>query len=114
MLNHYSSQNLRPLDDEQLRAVAPSVFASQAWNGVSEKYSFLPTSAVVSRMRENRRPITRNNNGPGVPGRAAENSTSAAHPPGANSAEKIAWFFSRVGPQMSNPSSYPGLHENKK
>jgi hypothetical protein len=53
MLNHHSSQSLRPLDDEQLRAVAPSVFASQAWNGVSEKYSFLPTSAVVSRMREN-------------------------------------------------------------
>jgi hypothetical protein len=53
MLNNHSSQNLRPLDDEQLRAVAPSVFASQAWDGVSEKYSFLPTSAVVSRMREN-------------------------------------------------------------
>lgn len=53
MLNNHSSQNLRPLDDEQLRAFAPSVFASQAWNGVSEKYSFLPTSAVVSRMREN-------------------------------------------------------------
>jgi hypothetical protein len=53
MLNHHSSQNLRPLDNDQLRAVAPSVFASQAWNGVSEKYSFLPTSAVVLRMREN-------------------------------------------------------------
>ena len=53
MLNNYSSQNLRPLDDDRLRAIAPSVFASQAWNGVSEKYSFLPTSAVVSRMREN-------------------------------------------------------------
>jgi hypothetical protein len=54
MLNRNSSwQNLRPLDDEQIRVVAPSVFASQAWNGVSEKYSFLPTSTVVSRMREN-------------------------------------------------------------
>lgn len=52
MLNNYSSQKLRPLDDDQLRTLAPSVFASQAWDGVSEKYSFLPTSAVVSRMRE--------------------------------------------------------------
>lgn len=53
MLSNHSSQKLQPLDDEQIRAHAPSVFASQAWDGVSEKYSFLPTAAVVSRMREN-------------------------------------------------------------
>ena len=52
MLNNYSSQKLQPLNDDQIRAVAPSVFATGAWDGVSEKYSFLPTSTVVSRMRE--------------------------------------------------------------
>jgi len=53
MLNRHSSQNLRPLDDGELRNAAPSIFAAQAWNGVSDKYSFLPTSVVVSKMREN-------------------------------------------------------------
>jgi Domain of unknown function (DUF932) len=53
MLNHTSWQNLRPLNDEQLRAAAPSVFAAEAWSGVSEKYSFVPTSAVVAGMRNN-------------------------------------------------------------
>ncbi|HEV2327626.1 MAG TPA: DUF932 domain-containing protein [Verrucomicrobiae bacterium] len=53
MPSRYSSTNLRPLDDAALHAAAPSVFASAAWNGVSDKYSFLPTSEVVARMREN-------------------------------------------------------------
>jgi hypothetical protein len=53
MITRYSSQNLKPLDDSQLRALAPSVFASQAWDGVSSKYTFLPTSVIVERMRDN-------------------------------------------------------------
>lgn len=53
MISRYSSQNLRALDDEELQQRAPSIFASAAWDGVSDKYSFLPTSTVVARMREN-------------------------------------------------------------
>jgi hypothetical protein len=53
MISNYSSQKLHPLDDSQLRNLAPSVFASQAMDGVSGKYTFLPTSEIVSRMRTN-------------------------------------------------------------
>lgn len=35
---------------EQIRAHAPSVFATQAWGGTSEKYRFIPTSDVVLAM----------------------------------------------------------------
>jgi uncharacterized protein DUF932 len=36
-----------------MRRLAPSVFASQPIEGVSERYSFLPTSSILSGMREN-------------------------------------------------------------
>ena len=53
MLSNYSSQKLQPLTDDQIRELAPSVFASEAWSGVSDKYSFVPTATVVSGMRDN-------------------------------------------------------------
>ena len=37
---------------EQLKAQAPSVFAEKPWNGVSDKYVFLPTSEVVNSLME--------------------------------------------------------------
>ena len=45
-------QSRHELDDETLRRVAPSIFAGQAFSGVSSRYAFLPTAQVVSRMRE--------------------------------------------------------------
>ncbi len=45
-------QSRRELDDDTLRRVAPSIFAGQAIQDVSERYAFLPTAQVVSRMRE--------------------------------------------------------------
>jgi len=36
-----------------MRRFAPSVFASQPIEGVSERYSFLPTSSILNGMREN-------------------------------------------------------------
>jgi hypothetical protein len=41
-----------PLTDEQLRAWAPSVFATQPWSGMSDKYRFIPTIDVVNAMRK--------------------------------------------------------------
>jgi hypothetical protein len=41
------------ISDEQLNALAPSVFASQPIAGVSDRYSFLPTSSILNGMREN-------------------------------------------------------------
>ena len=40
------------LDRSQLQRIAPSVFAEQAWSGVSDKYTFLPTSAVVDALAQ--------------------------------------------------------------
>ena len=40
------------LTDEQIRHQAPSVFAAAPVAGVSERYTFLPTSQIVSRMRQ--------------------------------------------------------------
>src|SRR5437763_1988609 len=40
------------LPDDQLRALAPSVFAAQPIPGVSSRCSFVPTAQLVSRLRE--------------------------------------------------------------
>ena len=40
------------LADEQIRAVAPSVFAAAPLPGVSERYAFVPTAQIVSRLCE--------------------------------------------------------------
>src|SRR5258708_13335297 len=41
------------ISDDEMRRFAPSVFASQPSEGVSERYSFLPTSSILNGMREN-------------------------------------------------------------
>ncbi len=41
------------LSDEELRRCAPSIFATQPIDTVSDRYSFLPTSSVLNGMREN-------------------------------------------------------------
>ena len=48
---HRSSGAIRPLDNDVLRAYAPSIFAEQAMPGVSNSYSFLPTIHAVEAMR---------------------------------------------------------------
>ena len=40
------------LPDEQLRVLAPSIFAAQAMPSVSSRYAFVPTSQLVSRLRD--------------------------------------------------------------
>lgn len=44
--------NQSGLSDDQLRGVAPSIFADRPWHTASEKYAFIPTSAVVARLRQ--------------------------------------------------------------
>src|SRR5258707_8758650 len=41
------------ISDDEMRRFAPSVFASQPIEGVSERYSFLPTSSILNGMRAN-------------------------------------------------------------
>lgn len=40
------------LTDEQIKAQAPSVFATAPVAGVSDRYTFLPTAQIVNRMRQ--------------------------------------------------------------
>ncbi|HUD46523.1 MAG TPA: DUF932 domain-containing protein [Candidatus Baltobacteraceae bacterium] len=40
------------LNDDQIRAVAPSVFAASPLPDVSERYAFVPTTQIVSRLRQ--------------------------------------------------------------
>ena len=46
-----TKQNRVELTDESLATQAPSVFAVQAAGDVSDRYTFIPTSKIVSRMR---------------------------------------------------------------
>jgi hypothetical protein len=41
------------IPDEELLQLAPSIFASQPIEGVSDRYSFLPTSSILKGMQEN-------------------------------------------------------------
>jgi hypothetical protein len=47
------SRGVAALSDEELRRCAPSIFATQPIDTVSNRYSFLPTSSVLKGMREN-------------------------------------------------------------
>jgi len=50
--NSYRSIHSRfEMTDDQIRAMAPSVFAAAPAEGVSNRYTFLPTAQIVSRMR---------------------------------------------------------------
>lgn len=52
-LTRYNPQaNNHGLTDEAIRAAAPSVFATQPWDGVSDKYTFIPTFDVLAKMRD--------------------------------------------------------------
>jgi len=48
-LNTTSAKNI-PLTLEQVQHRAPSVFAESAWGGVSDRYTFIPTIAVVESL----------------------------------------------------------------
>jgi hypothetical protein len=56
-LNNNSTRPTVPgtvaISDDEMHRFAPSVFASQPIEGVSERYSFLPTSSILKGMREN-------------------------------------------------------------
>jgi hypothetical protein len=55
-LNNHSTRSTVPgtvaISDDEMRRFAPSAFASQPIEGVSERYSFLPTSSILNGMRE--------------------------------------------------------------
>ena len=48
-----NSRGAAALSDEELRRCAPSIFATQPIDTVSDRYSFLATSSILKGMREN-------------------------------------------------------------
>jgi hypothetical protein len=53
MFTTLTSSMRRPeLADEQIRAIAPSVFAASPLPDVSQRYAFVPTAQIVLRLRE--------------------------------------------------------------
>ena len=45
-----------PLSDDQIRSVAPSIFAETPHSSRSERYSYIPTVTVLDELRERRFP----------------------------------------------------------
>jgi hypothetical protein len=41
-----------PLSDDQIRRVAPSIFADAPHESRSERYSYIPTAAVLTELRK--------------------------------------------------------------
>lgn len=47
----YSQRGVRSMSDAEIMQAAPSVFATRPWGAMSDKYQFIPTSDVLSKMR---------------------------------------------------------------
>ena len=43
---------IKPLNNQELRAKAPSLFQNQPYSEVSDKYHFIPTINIVEQLRE--------------------------------------------------------------
>lgn len=48
-----SFKNLRAMTDEEIMRVAPSVFATECHESRSDRYSYIPTSAILDGLRDN-------------------------------------------------------------
>ncbi len=44
---------MQVLSNQQMQEIAPSIFAQQPWQKMSDKYRFIPTINVIDAMREN-------------------------------------------------------------
>lgn len=51
MRQHYFNNGKQVLTNEQIMQVAPSAFADRPYHAVSERYRFIPTSAVLARLQ---------------------------------------------------------------
>ncbi|WP_323586329.1 hypothetical protein [Aliarcobacter butzleri] len=46
------SKNIKPLTNEELISVAPSIFSENPIEGVSDKYAFVPTYKLLDTFRD--------------------------------------------------------------
>ena len=84
------------LSDKQLMAVAPSIFAKTPWEGVSQRYAFIPTIDSVNALRDSGF----------VPVRAAQSKCRVA---GKRDYTKHMIRFRSVADATAYPST-PGVH----
>lgn len=49
---NYRYYTAEPLTNDQLRTVAPSIFAERPWAEMSDRYTFIPTIRIVEEMRK--------------------------------------------------------------
>ena len=47
------SKNIKPLNNQELRTKAPTLFTQEPHSEVSEKYHFIPTIDVIEEIRAN-------------------------------------------------------------
>ena len=45
------SKTIKPLNNDELRIQAPSLFQDQPYHEVSDKYHFIPTIDIVEQLR---------------------------------------------------------------
>ena len=64
------TNRLTPMTNDQLRLAAPSIFATEPWHAMSDKYKFIPTIEVVENMRaEGFQPVSAVQSRTRVPGK---------------------------------------------
>lgn len=49
--NMTARYSIQALEDDAIRNLAPSIFATHPWAGMSPRYTFIPTASVLHRMR---------------------------------------------------------------
>jgi hypothetical protein len=52
LFNEYSSKNNIPLTDDQIKKLAPAVFAEAPHETRSQRYGFIPTAEIINGMRQ--------------------------------------------------------------
>lgn len=63
-------RTLSPMSTDELFRKAPSVFASEPWDGVSDRYSFVSTAQIVDRLRcEGMVPVSARQSRTRIPGK---------------------------------------------
>jgi len=67
---HHFLRAEQALSNDQIMRTAPSVFASQPWEGMSDRYTFIPTIQIVDKMRaEGFQPVAVSQSRSRVPGK---------------------------------------------
>lgn len=51
-MSYFNARTLNPMSEQQLRQYAPSVFATQPYEGVSKEYRFIPTSDIITQLAD--------------------------------------------------------------